>query len=165
MGYAVIILIVTVWVILIYNKALSWKLKVESSLSQIEAQIKIKPEKISKLVEIAKKYAGFELEVFEKTSVSMSQLLKAMTVEDAVKIDDNLNINIDKIFLLSEKYNKLKSDKGFKELQKQIREIENKVAMYRQYYNDTIKLNNKYIKSFPNNIVLKLCGFKEKECL
>lgn len=165
MGYAVIILLAAVWVILVYNKALNWKLKVDGSLSQIDVQLKAKAEKIPKLVETAKRYADFELEIYEKTTVSRSHLLTAMTVEDAMKIDDNLNENIDRIFSLSEKYHKLKSDKLFKELQKQIREMENKIAMYRQLYNDTIKLNNKFIKSFPNNIILKLFGFKEKECL
>lgn len=165
MGYALIILLAAVWVILVYNKALKWKLKVESSLNQIDVQLKAKVEKIPKLVETAKKYADFELEIYEKTAVSRSQLIRAVSVEDAVKIDDNLNENIDKIFSLSEKYNKMKCDKAFKELQKQIREIENKISMYRQYYNDTIKLNNKYIQSFPNNIILKIFGFKEKGCL
>jgi len=165
MGYALIILLAAVWVILVYNKALSWKIKVESSLNQIDVQLKAKAEKIPKLIEIAKKYADFELEIFEKTSVSRAQLIKAMTVEDAVKIDDSLNENIDKIFLLSEKYNKMKCDKAFKELRKQIHEIVNKTSMYRQYYNDTVMLNNRYLHSFPKNIVLKSFGFKEKEFL
>jgi len=165
MGYAIMILLAAVWVILVYNKALSWRLKVNGSLNQIDIQLKAKAEKIPKLVETAKKYANFELEIFEKTTVLRTHLLTAMTVEDAVKIDDNLNENIDEIFLLSEKYHKLKSDKVFKELQKQILEMESKTAMYRQLYNDTIQLNNKYIKSFPNNLILKLFGFKDKKCL
>lgn len=165
MDYVLIILIVSVWLILVYNKALNWKIKVENSMRQIDIQLKAKVEKIPNLVETAKKYAKFELEIFEKTSVARAQFLKAITVEDAVKINEKLDKNIDMVFALSENYSDLKSDELFKELQKQIKEIQDKIEMYRQFYNDTIILNNRYIHSFPNNIVLKLFGFKEKKSL
>jgi len=165
MYIALVILLLAVWVIIIYNKALSWKLKVENSLSQIDVQLKAKIEKIPNLVDTAKKYTEYELEVFEKTTELRSQLLNAASTEDAVKIDDKLNQSIDRIFAVSESYPELKADKLFVEIQNQIREIENKIAIYRQFYNDTVMLNNRYLQSFPNNIILKLFGFKEKEYL
>lgn len=162
---AIILLIVAVWIILVYNKALNWKTKVEDSLIQIDVQLKAKASKISKLVEVSKKSANFELEIYEKTLISTSQLLNAITVEDAVKIDNKLDENIDSIFLLVGNYPELKEDKAFRNLKKQIREIEIKIEMYRQFYNDTIMLNNKYMETFPNKIILKIFGFKEKQCL
>lgn len=162
MYIAIIIFLLAVWVIMTYNRALSWKLKVENSLSQIDVQLKAKAEKIPNLVETAKKYAEHELEVYDKTTELRSQLLNAVSVEDAVKIDDKLNHSINKIFAVSEGYPNLKADKLFLEIQNQIREIENTIAAYRQFYNDTVMLNNRYLQLFPNNIVLKLFGFKEK---
>lgn len=161
----ILVILIIIWVAVVYNKALSWRMKVENSLSQIDVQLKTKAELIPNLVEVTRRYAEHELEIFERTTVARSQMLGAMTTVDAVKVDSELTMYIDKIFALSESYPDLKSDALFLDLQRQIREIEDKIAMYRQFYNDTVMLNNRYIQTFPNIIIARLFGFKGKEYL
>lgn len=165
MIYMLIVVPICIWIFVIYKKAFNLKIKVDNNLKEIDMQLKSKLDKVPKLIETAKKHTKYELEPFEKLLLSSSQIANSLTMEDELKINKKLNQNIKKVCELSEVYPNLKSDKLFKELQKQLNEIDNKITANTKLYNGKILTNNEYIQKFPNNIVLKIFGFKEKQLL
>ena len=67
-----------------------------------------------------------------------------------------------KLFALAESYPDLKANTNFLELQSELQETENKIAMARQFYNDTVLTYNNKVEMVPSNIVASLFKFKKE---
>lgn len=162
---AIIIIILGIYVIYVYNKALQWDLKVSNSWSQISIQLKAKINIIPNLIEVSKRYAIYEKDLFVSITELRQKLINSESSNENIKNNLELNTNIDKLYILAESYPELKANETFLNLQRQISEIEEKIAIYRQFYNDTVMLYNRFIQTFPNNIIVKFFGYKEIEYL
>lgn len=162
---AIIIIILGIYVIYVYNKALQWDLKVSNSWSQISIQLKAKINIIPNLVEVSKRYAIYEKDLFVSITELRQKLINSESSNENIKNNLELNHDIDKLYLLAESYPALKANETFLNLQTQISEIEEKIAIYRQFYNDTVMLYNRFIQTFPHNIIVKFFGYKEIEYL
>ena len=162
---AIIIIILGLYVIYIYNKALQWDLKVSNSWSQISIQLKAKINIIPNLVEVSKKYAIYEKDLFTSIVELRQKLINSESSNENIQNDLMLNNDLDKLFVLAEAYPELKVNETFINLQNQIVEIEEKIAVYRQFYNDTVMLYNRFIQTFPHNLIVSLFGYKEIEYL
>ncbi|QSX05847.1 LemA family protein [Sedimentibacter sp. zth1] len=163
--FAIIIILIGIYIIYVYNKALKWDLKVDNSWSQISIQIKAKISTIPNLLEIAVKYAEYEKDLFSTITKDRVKLINSESANENISSNSELNRNVEKLFAVAENYPDLKANETFIELQKQIRVSEGKIAIYRQFYNDTVMLYNRFIQTFPHNLIVKLFGYKEKEFL
>ncbi len=162
---AIVIIILGLYVIYVYNKALKWDLKVSNSWSQISIQLKAKISIIPNLVEVSKRYAIYEKDLFVSITELRQKLINSESSNENIKNNLELNNDIDKLYVLAESYPELKANETFLNLQKQISEIEEKIAVYRQFYNDTVMLYNRFIQTFPHNIIVKFFGYKDIEYL
>jgi len=162
---AIIIIILGLYTIYIYNKALQWDLKVSNSWSQIGIQLKAKISIIPNLVEVSKRYAIYEKDLFISITEIRQKLINSESSNENIENNSELNKSIEKLFGIAESYPELKANETFLDLQKQIKEIEEKIAIYRQFYNDTVMLYNRFIQTFPHNIIVKFFGYKEVEYL
>ena len=162
---ALLIIVIGLYIIYVYNKALKWDLRVSNSWSQINVQLKAKINLIPNLVEVSKRYATYEKDLFSSIVELRQILINSESSNENIENNKNLNKDVEKLFLLAESYPELKANETFLDLQKQIREIEDKIAIYRQFYNDTVMLYNRFIQTFPHNIIVKLFGYKEIEYL
>lgn len=162
---AILIIIIGLYIIYVYNKALKWDLKVENSWSQISVQLKAKINLIPNLLDVANKYAEYEKNLFIAIAEDRTKLINSTSSNENIANNSELNRDVEKLFAIAENYPNLKADENYLELQKQIREIEDKIAIYRQFYNDTVMLYNRFIQSFPHNIILKPFGYNKIEYL
>lgn len=162
---AIIIIVIGLYIIYVYNKALQWDLKVSNSWSQISIQLKAKINLIPNLVEISKKYAKYEKDLFVSITELRQKLINSESSNENIQNDLSLNNDLNKLFVLAESYPELKANEVFLDLQKQLVEIEEKIAIYRQFYNDTVMLYNRFIQTFPHNFIVKFFGYKEIEYL
>ncbi len=160
---AIIIILLGIYVIYVYNKALQWDLKVSNSWSQIGIQSKAKINIIPNLVEVSKQYAIYEKDLFISITELRQKLINSESSNENIANNAELTKDINKLFVLAEAYPDLKANNTFLDLQKQITEIEEKIAIYRQFYNDTVMLYNRFIQTFPHNIIVRLFGYKEVE--
>lgn len=159
----VILVVIALYVISVRNNLVTLRNKVKDEQSQIDVQLKKRFDLIPNLVETVKGYTKHEKETLEGVIEARNKYLAAGNSEDALKADGELSKAVSKLFALSESYPELKADTNFLELQKELKECEDKIAYSRQFYNDSVlKLNNK-IELFPSNIVAGMFHFEKEK--
>jgi LemA protein len=87
----------------------------------------------------------------------------AKTVKTAAAAENTLTASLSKIFAIAEAYPELKANENFKELQKQLQDVEDKIQAARRFYNAGAKELNVKMKVFPSNLFAKSLGFKIRE--
>lgn len=150
---AALVIGIIAWWIKTYNKLVSSTQKVRNQWSQIDVQLKKRYDLIPNLVETVKGYASHEKEVLENVTMWRSRATSATTPEEAVDANNHLSSALSRLLVAAENYPTLKSDAHFTAMQGDLRNIEEKIAYARQFYNDTVQKNNELIEKFPTSIV------------
>ena len=159
---AVVVLIIVFYVISAYNRLVSEQLKVDNQWSQIDIVLKQRSESIPNLVNIVKGYASHEKELLNAVTQARSRFDAAANAEEAVQAAESLNQAMGRLFAVAENYPDLKANTNFMELQQKYFGVEEKIADFRQFYNDTVMRYNRLILTFPSNIIANLFHFKER---
>ena len=155
---AVVVLLI-LWIIATYNSLVSLRNRVKDAWSQIDVQLKRRFDLIPNLVETVKGYTKHESETLENVVKARNTYLSATLPEDQMKADGELTKAVNKLFALAESYPDLKANTNFLELQSELNETENKVAMSKQFYNDIVMQYNNKVEMVPSNIVASIFKF------
>lgn len=158
----VIVVLLVLWVMGTYNGLISLRNRVKDAWSQIDVQLKRRFDLIPNLVETVKGYTKHESETLENVIKARNSYLSATLPEDQMKADGELTKAVSKLFALSESYPELKANTNFTDLQEQLKETENKIAMSRQFYNDIVMQYNNKVEMVPSNIVASIFKFKKE---
>lgn len=151
------------FVIALYNGLVKLRVLVEEAWSGIEVQLKRRYDLIPNLVETVKGYAKHEQGTFEKIAELRSAAMKTESIEEKGKLEGELTSTLKTLFAVAENYPQLKADANFLDLQKSLQTIEDEIQGARRYYNGAVREFNLKLAVFPNNIIGKLLGFKDKE--
>lgn len=165
MGYIVLGVGVAVffYAVAIYNGLVTLKHNIDKAWSNIDVLLKQRHDELPKLVEVCKQYMKFEQETLEKVIQARSQVFKARESGDVGALgaaEGMLRMGLGNLFALAENYPDLKADETFKHLQTRITSLENQIADRREFYNESVNVNNVRIEQFPDIIVARLLGFK-----
>ena len=168
MSKTVIVLIVIVVLILfgvgkyigVKNTLVAKNEAVKTSWSQVDIVLQRRADLIPNLVETVKGYAKQEQTVFGDIAKARSQLLNAGTPEQKISANAQLDGALGRLLLIVENYPQLKSNENFLRLQDELAGTENRIAVERQRYNDTLKDYNVYVQQFPNNLFASSLGYK-----
>jgi LemA protein len=158
----VIVVILVLWVIATYNSLITLRNRVKDAWSQIDVQLKRRFDLIPNLVETVKGYTKHESETLENVIKARNTYMSATLPEDQMKADGELTKAVSKLFALSESYPDLKANTNFNDLQNQLKETENKIAMSRQFYNDIVMQYNNKVEMVPSNIIANMFHFKKE---
>ena len=162
--YVLIILIILAgiisYTISIYNDLVTKRNQVKSSWSKIDVQLKRRTDLIPNLVEIVKGYAQHEKETFSQVSQARASLMNARNIDDIQKSNSQLSRSLVNLFAIAERYPELKANTNFLNLQGQIQESEDKIAIYRERFNNFVLVYNNSCEQFPGNLVAQMFGFK-----
>lgn len=156
-----VLIVIGLSLIVFYNKMIGKKAKVDNSWGQINVQLKMRADLIPNLVETVGAYATHEQETLTKVMQARNSYINAQNADEVMQSSDMMTGVLGKLFAVSEQYPDLKANQGFLDLQTQLKELEQKIAMYRQFYNDTVLMYNKFIIPFPNNLLAAVFGAKE----
>ena len=159
-GAIVIILIISV--IVMYNNLVERSVRVDNAWSQIDVQMKQRYDLIPNLVETVKAYASHEKSTLEEATKWRAAAMEAKTPEELIQSNQKLSGAIANIFATAENYPDLKANENFLDLQSQLKELEEKIAFARQFYNDTVMKYNEYLQRFPSNIIANIFKYKER---
>jgi LemA protein len=159
----IIIAVLAILVIALYNGLIRLKNKCEEAWADIDTQLKRRYDLIPNIVETVKGYATHEADTLEKVVTARTAAMGAQGMKDKQAAENMLTGALKSIFALSEKYPDLKANQNFLDLQKTLKEIEEHIQMSRRYYNGTVRDFNTKIQVFPNNIIAKPLGFKDRE--
>ncbi|MBQ7140380.1 MAG: LemA family protein [Bacilli bacterium] len=158
-----IILLLVIYVISIYNKLVQGRNKVKDQWAQIDVQLKKRVDLIPNLVETVKGYAKHEKETLDAVISARNAFNSANTVEEEINANNQITGALNKLFALSEAYPDLKANTNFMSLQADLKDVEEKIAFARQFYNDVVLTYNNMIEMFPSNIIANMFGFKASE--
>ncbi len=134
---------------------------VKAAWSQVDIVLQRRADLIPNLVETVKGYAQQEVTVFGDIAKARSALLSAQTPSDKIAANGQLDGAIGRLLLVVENYPQLKSNENFLRLQDELAGTENRIAVERKRYNDTLQDYNTYVLQFPNNIYAGWAGFKQ----
>lgn len=159
----IVVAVLILWVIGIFNALIKLRNRTKEAWADIDVQLKRRYNLIPNLVETVKGYASHEKGVFEKVSEARSKAMGAQSPKEKGKAENALTGTLKTLFAVSESYPELKASANFVELQKELRDTEDKVQAARRFYNSNVRDLNIKIESFPNNIIAKLFNFKQME--
>lgn len=157
-----IVVLLILWLISTYNKLVKARNKVKDQWAQIDVQLKRRFDLIPNLVETIKGYTKHESETLENVIKARNTYLTASTPQDQMNADGDLTKAISKLFALTESYPDLKANTNFIELQNELKVTEDKIAMARQFYNDTVLQYNNTVEMFPTVLIAGMFGFKKE---
>jgi LemA protein len=168
MGKALIVIGVLVLIVLIAfgqyvgvrNTLVAKNEAVKSAWSQVDIVLQRRADLIPNLVETVKGYAKQEQTVFGDIARARSALLSSGTPEQKIAANRQLDGALGRLLLIVENYPQLKSNENFMRLQDELAGTENRIAVERKRYNDTLQDFNTYVQQFPHNIFANWAGFK-----
>lgn len=161
----VLIIALILFVISSYNKLVKAKMAYENQFAQIDVQLKKRFDLIPNLVEIVKAYTKHESETLENVIKARNTYLTASTPEDKLEANNQVTQAMNKLFALSEAYPDLKANTQFTDLQVAEKDVEDKIAYARQFYNDSVMKYNRIAQTIPTNLVAMIFGFKPQSYL
>ena len=133
---------------------------VKSAWAQVDVVLQRRADLIPNLVETVKGFAAQEQTVFHDIASARSALLGAKTPSDKIAANGQLDGALGRLLLIVENYPQLKSNENFLRLQDELAGTENRIAVERKRYNDSIQDYNTFIGLFPNNIFAGWAGFQ-----
>ena len=136
---------------------------VKAAWSQVDIVLQRRADLIPNLVETVKGYARQEQTVFGQIAEARSALLSAKTPADKIAANGQLDGALGRLLAIVENYPQLKSNENFLRLQDELAGTENRIAVERKRYNDTLQDYNTYIQQFPNNIFAARAGFRPNQ--
>jgi LemA protein len=164
----VVLVVVVVYFIMVYNQLVQVKHNVSKAWANIDVLLKQRHDELPKLVETCKQYMKFEQDTLVRVMEARSQVSNAREQQNIGALgqaEGELRGALGKLFALAEAYPDLKTDQTFLHLQTRISGIENAIADRREFYNESVNVNNVRIEQFPDSIVAALFSFRPMELL
>ncbi len=167
----VIILSIFLWFRGSYNGMVKMNESVSAQWSNVENQYQRRLDLIPNLVNTVKGYATHEQQTLTdvvnarakatQTQINFDQLDEA-ALRRLNQTQGELSSALSRLMAISESYPDLKANQNFLELQAQLEGTENRIAVERRKFNESVKSYNAYIRQFPKNIIAGMFGFTPK---
>lgn len=162
----VVIAALVIAVIGMYNSLVRLKNRTEEAWSDIDVQLKRRYDLIPNLIETVKGYAAHEKDTLEKVVKARNMAMQAQEGGDTAAqagAENMLTGALKSIFALSENYPDLKANANFLELQRELRDTEDKIQASRRFYNGNVRDFNTKQEIFPTNLIAGMLGFSKRE--
>ena len=155
--------LLVIGVVVLYNRFVRLRNRVDNSWAQIEVQLKRRWDLIPNLVETVKGYAAHERETFENVTQARAAAQQAQTPGESAQAEGFLGQALGRLFAVAEAYPELQADENFRQLQSELADTENRIAVSRQVYNDTVLTFNNAIQTVPGVFFAGPFGFSKRE--
>jgi LemA protein len=171
MGKGLIVVIILVLIALavfgqyvgVKNTLVTKNEAVKSAWSQVDVVLQRRADLIPNLVETVKAYAKQEQTVFGDIANARAALLGAKSPSEKIAANGQLDGALGRLLAISENYPQLKSNENFMRLQDELAGTENRIAVERKRYNDTLQDYNTYVQQFPASLFAGWAGFKPND--
>jgi LemA protein len=163
-----VLLVVIIYFVMIYNNLVQIKHNVSKAWANIDVLLKQRHDELPKLVETCKQYMQFEQETLTKVMEARSRVFTAREAQNIPQLgqaEGALRATLGSLFALAEAYPDLKTNQTFQQLQTRISGLENAIADRREFYNESVNVNNVRIEQIPDSIVAGMFAFKSAPLL
>ena len=144
-----------------YNRLVTMDEGVKAAWAQVENQLQRRYDLIPNYVETVKGYAAHEKEVFLRVTEARSKVAGAGSIQDKIEANNQLSSALSRLLVVVERYPDLKANANFIRLQDELAGTENRIAVERRRYNETVKTYNITIRRFPTNLLAGMFGFDQ----
>jgi len=168
MIFLAVVTVAVVYFIMIYNGLVVIKNNVAKAWANIDVLLKQRHDELPKLIDTCKTYMKYEQETLEKVINARSRVADARESHNVAALgaaEGALRAGLGNLFALAESYPELKANENFLHLQSRISGLENALADRREFYNDSVNVNNVRIEQFPDLIVARMFNFGAAELL
>ena len=165
-GLAIVMVLVVVVVAIVFpitvkNGLIARDEAANEAWAQIAAQLQRRADLIPNLVATVKGYATHEKDVFVAISEARAGLLAAKGPVDAARASSALDVGLGRLLAIAENYPQLKADATFIRLQDELAGTENRIAVERQRYNESVKSLNTALRRLPGSLIAGVLGFEK----
>jgi LemA protein len=160
--------VVAAYGVMIYNSLVNLKHNVSKAWANIDVLLKQRHDEIPKLVEVCKQYRQFEQDTLQRVIEARSKVFAASQSQNIGALgqaETALRASLGNLFAVAEAYPELKTNEQFLNLQTRITALENSIADRREFYNESVNINNVRIEQFPNVIVAGMFHFPRRQLL
>ncbi|MDR1628216.1 MAG: LemA family protein [Oscillospiraceae bacterium] len=158
-----ILLLFVLWGVGSYNSIVKVRESVNNQSSNVSAQLQRRADLIPNLVNTVKGYASHESEIMNNLTESRAKLAGAATMGEKAQANSELTSAISRLLMVVENYPNLKADSQFTNLIDELSGTENRITVARKDYNETVKIYNQKIKTFPTVIFANILGVSPAE--
>ncbi|ERM83458.1 LemA family protein [Rhodonellum psychrophilum GCM71 = DSM 17998] len=155
----------------VYNQFVQTEETINGEWAEVETQYQRRADLIPNLVNTVKGYADFEQETLtgviearsKATSININaENLTPEKIAEFQQAQDQLSGALSRLLVTVERYPDLKANQNFLELQAQLEGTENRIAVARRNFNQSVQAYNSNLRTFPNNIFAGWYGFDRK---
>ena len=158
-----VIVAAAIFVITIYNRIVALNQRADQAFADVDVQLKQRHDLIPNLVETVKGYASHEKETLDAVISARNSAVSAHGPAAQGAAEGALGAALGKLFALAEAYPDLKANTNFLELQRELADVENKIAAARRFFNNAIQEFNTIIQQIPGNFIAPIGNFKQRE--
>jgi len=144
-----------------WNDLVAMDTDIKAKWAQVENQLQRRADLIPNLVEAVKGFAAQERTILEAIANARAKMAGAGSVQDRIAGSNELSSALARLLVVVENYPNLKSDATFIRLMDELAGTENRLAVERKRYNDSVQVYNVAIRQFPGNLIASVSGFKE----
>jgi LemA protein len=165
---AVLAFMFVAYLVLLFNNLVAVKNNVSRAWANIDVLLKQRHDEIPRLVEVCRAYKQFEQETLVRVTEARARVAAAREARNIGALgpaEAALRVGVARVFAVAEAYPQLKANDNFLQLQGRITSLENAIADRREFYNDSVNVNNTRIEQFPDVIVARLFGFRSAHLL
>ena len=145
------------------NELVVQKNSIDGAFAQVDVALQRRSDLIPNLVETVKGFASQEKDVIASVANARAALGGARSPAEKISANGQLDSALSRLLVVVESYPQLKSDANFMRLQDELAGTENRIAVERRKYNETVQKYNTTIELFPNNIAASLFGFQRND--
>ena len=164
----VVLAVVLIYFVMVYNQLVQIKHNVSKAWANIDVLLKQRHDELPKLVETCKQYMKFEQETLTRVMQARSSVSDAReqrNINALGQAEGELRNAVGRLFAVAEAYPDLKTNQTFLHLQGRISSLENGIADRREFYNESVNINNVRIEQFPDSIVAAFFSFRSAPML
>jgi LemA protein len=146
-----------------HNELIQEREAIKASWAQVDVVLQRRADLIPNLVETVKGYAKHEETAIDSVTSARAALGGAQTPKEKIDANAKLDSALSRLLVVVENYPNLKANENFMRLQDELSGTENRIAVERRKYNETVQKYNTDIELFPKNIAASIWGFKRED--
>ncbi len=162
MIWITIILAVAGALVVLYNRLIQARNRVDTAWSDIDVQLQRRHDLVPRLVTAVDAYAKYERATLEAVAELRAEAMRQTSVDARGEAEEQLGAGLHRLIALAESYPDLKANENFLNLQNELVETENYLQFARRYYNGAVREYNTMTETVPSNIVANVFGFRER---
>ncbi len=153
---------ILLWLVFVYNRLVALRQTTNQAWADVDVQLKQRHDLVPNLVETVKGYAGHERQTLEQVVAARNAAAAAHGPAEAGRAEAALTGALGRIFALAESYPDLKAATNFLELQRDLSDLENRIAAARRFFNNAVSEFNAAIEQVPAVLFAGWLGFRPR---